>query len=97
MRLEQLYTNFGESSPEQQAAYMASYRLRRAQDLEKVPKAKTKAGVKTSLALTEEEKTIMKILGIKQKDIIAMRAATEVVEEEEVTGDLFNENLEEDE
>ncbi len=77
MRLENLYINFGESSPEAQAMYVADYRARRAEDMAKQPtwpkpkpisKAKAKA-----LPLTPEEEQIMTLLGLKKQDVIAMR------------------------
>jgi len=95
MRLENLYLNFGTSSPEAQAEYISAYRLRRAQDLEKIPTPKKKGGsVKTRLELTDEEKTIMKLLGLKQKDIFALRATSLEAEEDdaEETGELFKED-----
>ena len=74
MRLENLYQNFGKSSPEAQALYVAEYRLKRAVDMEKTPTwPKPK---KVSLAknpLTEEEKALMKLLGLKKKEVIALR------------------------
>lgn len=92
MRLEQLYLNFGKSSPEEQLAFISSYRLRRAQDLEKsVPsKKKSSTSTKVKLELTAEEKMIMKMLGLKQKDVIALREAKISEEEdEELSGELF--------
>jgi len=74
MRLEDLYENFGKASPEAQLEFIAAYRLRRAKDLETIPKAKSSSSPKkTSLELSEEEKILMAILGLKKKDIIALR------------------------
>lgn len=94
MRLENLYLNFGDASSESQAMYISLYRLRRAQDLERIPSSKKRSvSVKPRLELTEEEKVVMKMLGLKQKDIIALRSmSTEVEEEVEETGDLFKDN-----
>jgi len=94
MRLENLYLNFGTSSSEAQAEYITAYRLRRAQDLEKIPTSKKKGvTAKPRLELTDEEKAIMKLLGIKQKDIFALRSiALEAEEEVEETGELFKED-----
>jgi hypothetical protein len=92
MRLENLYLNFGTGSSEEQAKYISEYRLRRAQDLERVPTSKKKSvSTKSKLELTEEEKVIMKMLGLKQKDILALRSMTVEAEEETVeeTGELF--------
>ena len=82
MRLENLYTNFGTSSPEEQAAYISAYRFRRAEDMAK-PSTRRAPGKtsKIDLSLTSEEKALMKMLGLKKKDMILLRASTEVVEE----------------
>lgn len=100
MRLENLYKNFGESSPEEQAEYIASYRLRRAEDLDKIPSSRKKSPtVKTSkidISLSDEEKAIMKMLGLKQKDIIALRATVEDEVVEDAVG-LLNDNTFEEE
>ena len=78
MRLENLYSNFGESSPEAQALYVAEYRAKRAEDMAKQPtwpkpKKLTKKRIK-ALPLTPEEEQVMKLLGLKKKDVIAMRS-----------------------
>ncbi len=77
MRLENLYPNFGESSPEAQALYISEYRARRAEDMSKQPNwPKPKKTSKKRIAatpLTPEEKQIMKLLGLKKKEVIAMR------------------------
>lgn len=77
MRLENLYTNFGESSSESQAAYVADYRARRAEDMLKTPtwpkpKKLSKKRV-AALPLTPEEEQVMKLMGLKKKDVIEMR------------------------
>ena len=85
MQLGQLYKNFGTSSPEEQAEYVAAYRLRRAADLATTPankKRKLTAGtVLKKLVLSEEEKLLMKLLGLKQKDILAMRELKTSIDE----------------
>ncbi len=79
MRLENLYKNFGESSPEAQALYVTEYRLRRAEDMMKVPswpkpsKKKGKKRVKAA-PLTPEEKAIQSLLGLTKKQVISMRS-----------------------
>lgn len=79
MRLENLYSNFGLASPEDQAAYISAYRLRRAEDLEKSfarsKKKSTASRSKIDLSLTDEEKRLAKMLGLKQKDMLALRAS----------------------
>ena len=85
MLLSQLYKNFGTSSPEEQAEYVAAYRLRRAADLATTPankKRKLTAGtVLKKLVLSEEEKLLVKLLGLKQKDILAMRELKTSIDE----------------
>lgn len=77
MRLEDLYFSFNKASPEVQAQHIASYRLNRAKDMTlpctwPKPKKKGKAKAKI-LPLTEEEKVLMSLLGLKKKEIIGMR------------------------
>lgn len=93
MRLEDLYTNFGEQSPEDQLKFIAEYRLRRAEDMEKPSTFKKKRRVNSTPkpVLTEEEKVVMKLLGLKQKDIIALREAATSVDDSD-DADLFNED-----
>lgn len=99
MRLENLYSNFGKSPPEEQEKFVAEYRLRRAQDLAAIPPTtsrKTTSGIKSKIDLSDEEKAVMKMLGLKQKDILALRASIEV---EEISNDkeLFKDDLYEEE
>ncbi len=79
MRLENLYPNFGLATPALQLSYVTSYRLRRAEDMLKTPNwpkpkkvKKKKLKVKTQ-PLTNEERTLMKLMGLKKKDILVMR------------------------
>ena len=87
MQLGQLYKNFGTSSPEEQAEFISVYRLKRASDLSNPSTLQKKRAVASSktptskLALSEEEKLLMKMLGLKQKDILAARQ-TSIVEVE---------------
>ena len=90
MQLGQLYKNFGTSSPEEQAEFMSAYRLKRASDLNGSPgpqkKRTTKGTTKgtnpaSKITLSEEEKLLVKMLGLKQKDILATRQ-TSLLEEE---------------
>lgn len=78
MQLGQLYKNFGTSSPEEQAEFMSAYRLKRASDLDGSPGPQKKRATKgtspaSKITLSEEEKLLVKMLGLKQKDILAMR------------------------
>lgn len=81
MRLENLYENFGKVSSEMQAQYISAYRLRRAEDMAKTPtwpkQKKASKPKKRKVVLTPEEKTLMKLLGLKQKDVVALRAIAE--------------------
>lgn len=94
MRLENLFQNFGRSSPEDQLKYIVEYRLRRATDLEVIPKAKPITTTKKlTLDLTDEEKALMKLLGIKKKDIVDLRAANNGDAEESGSGEeLFKDD-----
>jgi hypothetical protein len=98
MRLEGLYPNFGRSSPEMQVNMLATYRLKRMEDLAKTPTSKKRSPAsQTTPVLTEEEKVIMKLLGLKQKDITALRSSTDEVDTED-GADLFKDaGYEEDE
>lgn len=90
MRLENLYPNFGTASPEDQAAYISVYRLRRAEDLAKLSTYKKRqSSISSKPELTEEEKVVMRMLGLKQKDILALRASLEVEEESDNGIELF--------
>jgi hypothetical protein len=84
MRLENLYTDFGIAQPEEQAVILSIYRLRRAEDMQKPGRVWRKPAETASKppAFTAEEKAVMKMLGLKQKDMLALRnvAAVEVVD-----------------
>ena len=88
MRLENLYENFGLATPEEQARYIINYRLRRAEDLAKPstwPKQKKTSASKSTkpkIQLSDEEKLMMKLLGIKQSDIASLRALSEEEDED---------------
>jgi hypothetical protein len=95
VRLEQLYKNFGSSSVEDQTAYIVEYRLKRAKDLETIPKSKpSTTSKKISYELTDEEKALMKLLGIKKRDLEALRSATSNGDAEETgtSEDLFKDD-----
>jgi len=98
MRLENLYLNFGKASAEGQAAYISAYRLRRAEDMAK-PSTRTKKGsVNTSkIDLSDAEKALMKMLGLKQKDMKALQALVETTEETTNDVDLFTDDTFEEE
>ena len=102
MRLENLYENFGTATPERQAEFISAYRLRRAEELSK-PATTSKRRMTTSsvsrskIDLSDEEKALMKMLGLKQKDMIALRATAEVEEEEDGTALLTDNTFDEEE
>lgn len=95
MRLETLYPNFLLQPPEAQAQHIALYRAKRAVDFEitliKKGKKRTVGSSETSKnVLSEEEKSLMLLLGLKQKDMIALRALKEdIVVEEDTEADII--------
>ena len=106
MRLENLYPNFGRATPAEQAAYIASYRLKRAQDLAQetkvkaVSRSKTSSAKKAKIELSDDEKKIMKMLGLKVKDIEALRSVQQTGDDEESSTDdnkLLQESIYEEE
>jgi len=69
MKFHQLYNNFLELSPLEREAFVRKYREERARDLERSSKGK-----KTSpVSLTEEEKALLKTLGINKKDLLSLK------------------------
>ena len=75
MRLENLYTNFATMSPEEQTIFVADYRFRRAEDMDKPSTYQKKKGKVAKPEFSEDEKAVMKALGIKPKDFLLLRAA----------------------
>ena len=73
MRLENLYHNFVTSPPEIQLQILSAYRQKRAEDMAKPNTFRVKAVKAAANALTEEEQIVMKLLGLKKKEVIAMR------------------------
>lgn len=77
MRLDNLYTPFSSLSLAEQTSFIAAYRFRRASDLEIYTPKRSKRPVTTTSSkpvLTDEEKLLAKMLGLKQSDIIALRS-----------------------
>jgi hypothetical protein len=68
MQFHQLYPNFLSLSPLEKEVFIRKYREERAFDLERSLKRK-----RASISLTEEEKTILKTLGIKKKDLLTLK------------------------
>lgn len=99
MRLEDLYQDFSKMSSEEQASFISSYRLRRATELASTTPLKlSTAKIKTKVELSDEEKAIMKLLGLKQKDVLALRSnnSTEPIEEDTEAANLFKDDTFED-
>lgn len=72
MRLEDLYKDYDSLSQDERLSFVANYRQQRSCDIQKT---ETKSKVRTpAVILTEEEKVLMKLLGIKMKDIQALKA-----------------------
>lgn len=86
MRLENLYSNFGLMSVDEQQKFISDYRFKRQMELDSTKQAtKVKSSVKGSkIELSDEEKALMKLLGIKVKDIETLRGA---MKSEEVSSD----------
>lgn len=94
MKLEELYKDYNDLNQDERLAFIASYRFKRAVDLTHTeePSAK-KQGL---LVLTEEEKVMMKLLGLKQKDLKALRALKDEPADVEVEVDTETTSEEED-
>lgn len=69
MKFHQLYNNFLELSPLEREAFVRKYREERARDLEQSSKRKKTP----SISLTEEEKVLLKTLGINKKDLLSLK------------------------
>lgn len=92
MQLQQLYEDFITLSPTGQLEFVFSYRKARAIDLADV-KAKSKQPVMSKIDISDEEKVVMKLLGLKMKDILALRTMNMQEEpEEDKDVDLFDDN-----
>ena len=90
MRLENLYPNFGTATPEAQAQFMSWFRLKRASELATPPKeTKKRSVIASKIDLSDEEKMMMKLLGLKQKDIAALRMQDEAEEDKASDVELF--------
>jgi len=73
MLLYDLRPNFSRMDSSQQREFIVNYRARRAQEFTEAPRTKSGRAPKTSLRLSAEEKLLMKRLGLRQKDITALR------------------------
>ena len=69
MKLYELFPDFTKLSSLERMKFLRSYRAKRALELENNIKNKRKS----KLSLTQEEKDLMKSLGIKQKDLALLK------------------------
>jgi hypothetical protein len=69
MKLYELFPNFIKLSYSERVKFLRSYRAKRALELENNIKNKRKS----KPSLTQEEKDLMKSLGIKQKDLALLK------------------------
>lgn len=76
MKLEEMYPNYLFLPPEGQIAFVASYRRRRMEDMANVPHKRTRKVKETSKidVLTDDEKKVLKKMGISLKDYSGLRA-----------------------
>ena len=85
MKLEDLYPNFLLISEALQTLTFHSYAGRRQQDLinpVRFVKKTSRKPTAEAIQLTEEEKKLMKSLGLKQSDLLKLRASITVPDEE---------------
>ncbi len=101
MKLYELYPKFESLSDEDRCKFVAQYRKQRSLDLTKTSKDKSKKEKESITAFSNEEKLMMKLLGLKAKDLRALKAMKleqEVDIEPQSSADedavLFDENLE---
>jgi hypothetical protein len=87
MKLQDLYPNFSLMNDSAQEQFIGEYRERRFKELNSVVPTSSKK--ESSVGLTPEEKLAISLLGLKRKDILALRAITPPEPEE---GDLFDDN-----
>ena len=85
MKLENLYFDFMKLPESEQVMFIQDYRKKRLLDLSK---SNEKDMSKNDTSLSEAEKIAMKLLGLKKKDILSLRAVEPV---EEGEADLFDE------
>ncbi len=73
MKLYKLFPNFTELSYSERVEFLRSYRVKRAKELEE--NIKNKKG--SRVTLSDEEKALIKALGITQKDLKALKGSIE--------------------
>jgi len=74
MKLYNLFPNFTKLSYLERVEFLRSYRTKRARELEE--NIKNKKG-SSRIALSDEEKALIKALGITQKDLKALKGSIE--------------------
>lgn len=72
MKLYELFPNFTKLSSSERVEFIRTYRAKRALELEENIKNKKKG---SRIVLTEEEKALIKTLGITQKDLKALKGS----------------------
>lgn len=87
MKLQNLYHDFSLMGELTQAQFISEYRERRFKDLNSAVSTLSKKEL--AVQLTIEEKLAISLLGLKRKDILALRSLTPPEPEE---GDLFDDN-----
>lgn len=70
MKLYELFPNFIKLSSLERVKFLRSYRAKRALELENNIKSKRKS---SKISLSDEEKALIKMLGITQKDLKALK------------------------
>jgi ornithine cyclodeaminase/alanine dehydrogenase-like protein (mu-crystallin family) len=79
-KLEQLYPDFMSMSEVEQTEFIRAYRNKRITDLQEVTNYTAK---KNTARLTDDEKALLKSLGISAKDLIALKSLTGGDQEDE--------------
>ena len=74
MKLYKLFPDFTKLSDSEKVNFLRSYRAKRAMELEKHMESKKGKG---RILLSDEEKALIKALGITQKDLKALKGSIE--------------------
>lgn len=75
MKLYELFPNFTKLSEFERIEFIRSYRAKRALELEENIRSKKGKG---RISLSEEEKQLIKALGISQRDLMALKRSINV-------------------
>jgi hypothetical protein len=89
MKLEQMYPNFLIMSEAEKVSFVAGYRQKRNLDLNSIPEKEK--SVRSKIDVTEEERAVLKMLGISLGDVKSLRGQ-ESFESPEETAALFEDN-----